>query len=162
MEIMKCRVRFEVTGPCSPGLTNTDAWTVDGDREYANRTVIKLAYKYMSEVVHDALYDAINCTLEFVDSDASEFNMPTAVIKHEGKVIYSINSYMLIQVDDKHFQYRGYVITVDENNGDNGVCHVVNGRNGFYITAYDICNDVDKTLATIYRSIDLELAKGGE
>ena len=161
MDSMKCKVRFMVTTPCSPEYQNIDSWTVDGDRDYARRTVIKLAYKYMNEVVNDALYDPMDCTLEFVDTDPSEFTMPTAIIKHKGKGLYFINAFLVIQIDNNHFQYRDYVITIDESHGDNGVCHVVDGRNGFYVVGYDIIDgSVSKTLSYIYRSIDLELSKG--
>ena len=83
--------------------------------------------------------------------------MPIAVIKHRDDILYSIESYTIIQIDPTHFQYRGYVITVDASHGDNGVLHVVDSRNGFYIAGYDIIDDsVSKTLLSIYKFIDLE------
>lgn len=161
MDFASTNVRFRVIGPSSEGLVDMVSWVVEGDRTSANRTIIKLAYKYMNEVVNDALYDPEDCSLHFSDKSFDEFSMPVAIIKYKDNILYSIESYKIIQVDPIHFQYRNYVITVDASHGDNGVLHVVDGRNGFYVTGYDIIdNSVSKTLNSIYKSIDLELSKG--
>lgn len=161
MEFMSNNVRFRVIGPSSEGHIDMDSWVVEGDRSCANRTIIRLAYKYMSQVVNDALYNPEDCSIYFSDKSFDEFSMPIAVIKHGDDILYSIESYKIIQVDAIHFQYRNYVITVDASHGDNGVLHVVNGRNGFYEAGYDIIDgSVSKTLLSIYKSIDLELSKG--
>lgn len=159
--MLSTSVRFRVIGPSSEGHIDMDSWIVEGDKNYANRTIIKLAYKYMNEVVNDALYNPEDCSIHFSDKSFDEFLMPMAVIKHGDDILYSIESYKIIQVDPIHFQYRCYVITVDASHGDSGVLHVVNGRNGFYVASYNIIdNSVSKTLLSIYRSIDLELSKG--
>lgn len=161
MVFASTNTRFRVVGPSSEGHVDMDSWVAEGDTNYAKRTIIKLAYKYMNEVVNDALYYPEDCTLSISNSSFDEFSMPMAVIKHGDKVLYSIESYKIIQVDAIHFQYRGYVITVDASHGDNGVLHVVNGRNGFYEYGYDIVDQsVSKTLLSIYKYIDLELSKG--
>lgn len=160
MDSVSTKVRFRVIGPSSEGPIDMDSWTAEGDKNYANRTIIKLAYKYMHEVVNDALYNPEYCSLHFSNKSFDELSMPMAVIKHGDDILYSIESYKIIQVDPTHFQYRGYIITVDVSHGDIGVIHVVNGRNGFYVDGYDIIDEsVSKTLLSIYKSIDLVLSK---
>ena len=158
MNSMRTNVRFRIIGPSSEGHIDMDSWVEAGDKEYANHIIIRLAYKYMSEVVNDALYNPEDCSLHFSDKSFDEFSMPMAVIKHGDDILYYIESYEIIQVDHIHFQYRGYVITVDASHGDNGVLHVVNGRNGFYEAGYDIVDEsVSKTLLSIYKYIDSQL-----
>lgn len=63
MDFVSTKVRFRVIGPSSEGHIDIDSWTVEGDNNSANRTIIKLAYKYMCEVVNDALYNPEDCSL---------------------------------------------------------------------------------------------------
>ena len=151
------RVRFRIDCASSEGLTEMDSWVVEEDNSFsAKRTITKLAYKYMSQVVNDALYDPEDCSLTFSEKmDYGGTRMPIATIKHKNDIIYSIESYMVIQIDPIHFQYRGYVITVDASHGDDGVCHIVDGSNGFYECAYDIVDQsVNCTLPSICKYID--------
>jgi hypothetical protein len=158
-EAMKYRIRFKVTVPCSSEYNGSDSWVTDGNIRSARQMVIRLGYKYMAELVNDALYNPDECTIEFIDNSMN-FNMPMAIIKNKGIVLYSVESFMIIQVDPTHFKYRNFVITVDASHGDNGVCHVVDGRNGFYETSFDIINDsVKDTLDNIYNFIDHKLSK---
>lgn len=160
--IISTNIRFRVIGPSSEGPIEMDSWIVEdnGDNSYANRVIIRLGYKYMNEVVNDALYYPENCSLSFSHSSFDSFSMPMAVIKHGDDILYSIESYTIIQVDPIHFQYRDYMITVVASDGVNGMLHVVNCRNGFYKAGYDIVDQsVSKTLLHVYKCIDLELDK---
>lgn len=65
MDFVSTNIRFRIIGPSSEGHIDMNSWIAEGDNNYAKRTIIRFAYKYMSEVVNDALYCPEDCTLSF-------------------------------------------------------------------------------------------------